>query len=132
VLQAKHIGKADPFAVKEAALTDTQHAQYLSVPDQFEQWTQDVQNLSPRLAYVKLHDAAAVRIKTLTVPDAQADARELATVLASYKGLYQRTKEEAEAAITRLPPQSREPEHDTVPAYKTLFQRNTLANKPSN
>jgi hypothetical protein len=123
-LQAKQIGKADPLAIKEQALTDTQHAQYLTIPEQFESWTEEVQNLSPRMAYVKLHDADAAKIKTLTVPDAEVNPRELDEVLASYKREYQRTQEEAEAAIARLtPPASGEGEAEAPPAYTTLFRR---------
>jgi hypothetical protein len=127
-MQARHIGKADPFAVKEAALTYTQHTQYLGIGEQFETWTQDIQNLSPRMAYVKLHDQEAVKIKTLTVPPHEPDPKELAQVLGEYKRRYQRSQEEAEKAIASLvipagsaatdavPPSSR-------PAYTNLFHR---------
>src|SRR5439155_6228667 len=60
--QAKHIGAADPFAIKEEAPTDSQHGQYLSIGEQFESWTQELQNLPPRVAFVKLHDRPATRI----------------------------------------------------------------------
>ena len=123
-LQARHIGKADPFILKEAALTETQHGQYLSILEQFESWTQEVQNLSPRYAYVKLHDSEAVKIKTLTVPEAKVDAGELAEVLAEYKHRYQRTKEEAEAEIAKLAaPDEGMEESDEAPAYTRVFRR---------
>jgi hypothetical protein len=121
-LQAKQIGTADPLAIKEEGLTETQHAQYLSIVEQFESWTQEVQNLSPRLAYVKLHDHAAVKIKTLTVPNAAVDTRRLNEVLAAYKQTYQRSKAEAEAAIARLTvPTSTDEPSASAPAYTTLF-----------
>lgn len=47
-IQAKHIGKADPLVIKEEALTLTQHNQFLGIGEQFEQWTSELQNLSPR------------------------------------------------------------------------------------
>lgn len=129
-IQAKHIGKADPFAIKEEALTDTQHRQYLSILEQFEAWTQELQNLSPRMAYVKLHDEAAIKIKTLTVDGAKVDSRELERVLSQYQERYQKTKEETEEAIARLSVSiAHAPVSDAseaLPAYKTLFggQRN--------
>jgi len=122
-IQAKHIGRADPYAIKEQAMTETQHGQYLSILEQFESFTQEVQNLSPRYAYVKLHDAEAVKIKTLTVRDSAANPRELDAVLTEYKRRYQRPPEDAEAVIsgsTLL--QSTIPE-DRAPAYSKLFAR---------
>jgi hypothetical protein len=124
-IEAKQIGYADPFTIKEEPLTETQHSQYQSIVDQFESWTQELQNLSPRLAYVKLHDAPAARIKTLTVPDAKVGGDELGRVLATYKQRYQRTPAEAEAAIATLAssvaPAPARP--TSPPAYATLFQR---------
>lgn len=124
-ITSRHIGKADPFLVKEEALTLTQHNQFMPVGEQFESWTQELQNLSPRLAYVKLHDQPAARIKTLTVPDAEVDPDELTQVLHTYKERYQRTKEEAEQAIERITAPVRAPETTTSapPAYTILFNR---------
>lgn len=124
-IQARHVGKADPFAVKEEALTITQHAQYLSVQEQFETWTQELQNLSPRMAYVKLHDSEAVKIKTLTVADPKVNPRQVKEVVEAYRTRYQRTKEEAEAAIAKLPSLQQMPSADdsSAPAYTTLFRR---------
>jgi len=126
-IEARHIGKADPFMVKEAALTDTQHTQFMGVVEQFEGWTQQLQHLSPRLAYVKLHDQDAVKIKTLTVPTANPDQRELERVLVGYRERYQRTQQEAEAAAARLSvPLTAEPaavDQSASPAYTTLFKR---------
>lgn len=102
-IQAKHIGKADPFAVKEQALTMTQHAQYMPVLEQFEGWTQELQNLPTRVAYVRLQGKPAVKITTLNVGDPKVDPGELKEVLSEYKRRYQRTAEEAEAALRRIP-----------------------------
>ncbi|HCF99666.1 MAG TPA: hypothetical protein DEV93_03890 [Chloroflexi bacterium] len=127
-LQARHIGKVDPFLLKEEALTPTQHGQYMPVIEQFEAWTQEVQNLSPRMAYVKLHDAEAVKIKTLSVPDTGVPAAEVERVLTTYRQRYQRTKEEAEAAISKLalPHEAQA----APPAYTTLFQRGKNSDQP--
>ncbi len=132
-IQAKYIGNADPFAIKEEALTDTQHAQYLTVLEQFEAWTQELQNLSPRMAYVKLHDKPAAKIKTLTVPDAKVDSKEVERVLSQYRKLYQRTEAEAEEAVAKLsvapigtdntPSQSTLNRQDSTPAYTKIFKR---------
>jgi hypothetical protein len=124
-IEAKQIGSADPFAIKEEPLTETQHSQYQSIVDQFESWTQELQNLSPRLGYVKLHDQPAAKIKTLTVPDAKVRADELTRVLATYKQRYQRTREEAEKAIGSLgdTPVATSANTPPAPAYTSLFQR---------
>lgn len=135
-LTSKHIGKADPFAIKEEALTPTQHSQYLAIAEQFEAWTQELQNLSPRLAYVKLHDRPAAKIKTLSVPEVEVDPDQLHEVLETYKSRYQRTQAEAEEAIAGLTQRvsavanGQEPR---PPAYTILFQgRNTRENKIAN
>ena len=132
-IQARHIGKADPFLLKEEAKTETQHAQYMPVLEQFESWTQEVQNLSPRLAYVKLHNHDAVKIKTLSVPDAQVDQQELEKVLGTYRERYQRTQEEAEEAIARLKqPVPAQEENESTPLYSRVFDRSNTHKKQSN
>ncbi len=129
--QAKYIGKADPFALKEEALTQTQHAQYLSIMEQFETWTEELQNLPPRTAYVKLHDQDAARIRTLTVPDDEVDQGELKEVLAEYKHRYQRSPQQTKEAIEKItaplaaPPRTTSRPSDAEPAYKNLFRRPT-------
>jgi hypothetical protein len=102
-IQAKHIGKADPFAVKEQPLTLTQHSQYLSVQEQFESWTSELQNLPTRVAYVRLQGKPAVKITTLNVGNTQPDPGELKEVLREYKRRYQRTKEETENVLGMIP-----------------------------
>ena len=101
-IEAKHLGQADAFALKEAALTETQHALYQSTVEQFEAWTQELQHLSPRLAYVKLHDRPARKIRTLAVPESRPDPSELAEVLAEYRRRTQRTESEARMAVATL------------------------------
>lgn len=131
-LQAKHIGRVDPFAIKEGPLTETQHGQYLSILEQFETWTQELQNLSPRMAYVKLHDHHAARIRTPTIRNKQPTPQHLALVLEHYRHRYQRTLTEAEAAIATLTARTAAAaDRDQVglaaaggePAYQGLFRR---------
>lgn len=102
VIQARHVGRADPEIIKDAPRTDTQHPQYYPVAEQFERWTQQLQNLPPRVALVKLYDRAPVKIRTLTVPPAKVSSAQMATILATYRRRYQRTPAEAQAVIARL------------------------------
>lgn len=102
VQQSRHIAAVDPYVIKEEALTQTQHGQYMPVPEQFESWTQDLMSLPQQEAYVKLHNQPAVKIKTLAVPDAQPNRGELDQIRAHYKERYQRTRAEAEAAGVTL------------------------------
>jgi hypothetical protein len=96
-IQAKQIGFADPFAVKEEPRLETQHSQYQSITDQFEAWNQELMNLPTRCCYVKVQEKEAVKITSLKVKQPKVDQRELAAVLREYKKRYQRTKEEADA-----------------------------------
>ena len=121
-IQARHIGQADPFRIKEAGLTETQHAQYLSLGEQFETWTRTLQTLSPRQAFVKRHDRSAERITTLTVPSPRVENRQLDEVLASYRRRYQRSRADAEAASARLASTFPDGGHGHAPpAYTRLF-----------
>jgi len=131
-IQAKHIGSADPFAIKEEPLTSIQHSQYLSILEQYESWTQELQNLSTQMAYVKLHDKPAVRIKTLTVKDAKVDPTEVERVLDRYRRHYQRTEKEAQEAISNITIRStgvgqtsgiNQHEQTSHPAYTKIFRR---------
>lgn len=101
-VQARHIGLADPMTVKDEAKTETQHPQYFPVAEQFERWTQELQNLSPQAAYVKTHDRPARRIKTLTVRQPKVRGVRIEAVLAGYRQRYQRTKAEATDRIAHL------------------------------
>jgi hypothetical protein len=98
-IQAKQIGFADPFAIKEESATQTQHSQYQSITDQFEAWNQELMNLPTRCCYVKVHEKPAVKITSLKVKDPRIDQRELAEVLGEYKNRYQRSKQEVEDVL---------------------------------
>jgi len=99
-IQAKQIGYADAMRIKEEQFTPTQHNQYLSILEQFEGWTQELQNLSPRTCYVKLPDKQAVRVRTPHVPERKVNKHELAAVLARYREMYQRGKAETEVGAS--------------------------------
>jgi hypothetical protein len=101
-IQAKQIGAADPFAIKEAPVTETQHSQYLSILDQFESWNQELMNLPTRCCYVKVHEKPAVKITSLKVQQPKVDERELAAVLGEYKKRYQRSHQEAEEVLKHV------------------------------
>jgi hypothetical protein len=124
--QSRHIGGADPFALKEERLTELQHSQYLTILEQFESWTQQLQNLPPRTAFLKRHDSPAVLFRTLTVADARVNTGELSEVLATYRRRYQRTADEADCAIATLGARLGGQDRETgaaAPAYTRLFQR---------
>jgi hypothetical protein len=100
-IQAKQIGFADPFAIKEEPLAETQHSQYLSILDQFEVWNQELMNLPTRSCYVKVQGKEAVKITSLKVRQSKVDQKELATVLGEYKKRYQRSQQEAAAVLKK-------------------------------
>lgn len=124
--QSRHIGGADPFAIKEEPLTETQHGQYLSILEQFETWTQSLQNLPPRTAFLKRHDSPAVLFRTLTVAEPKVAPNELSEVLATYRTLYQRSPDQADRAIASLGVAlaGQSGKHEAAaPAYTRLFQQ---------
>jgi hypothetical protein len=89
VTEARHIGDVDPMVIKEEQFTETQHNQFMAVNEQFESWAQELQNLSPRQAYVKLEGRPAVRIRTSTLSESPPRSKELERVLLAYRSLYQ-------------------------------------------
>lgn len=114
VEQAKHIGDVDPMEIKEQATTPTQHNTFLSVPDQYELWTKDLQNLKTRQAYVKISNNPAVKITTLATPDPHPDPVTLSWVLATYRHRYQKTAEEVDVLMRTTVPESK-------PAIEKLY-----------
>ncbi len=99
---ARQIAIFDPQAIKAPALGASQRPIFLSRTEQLETWTTELQNLPPRIAFVKLHDRPAVKIKTLTVPQPHGEPERLEAVVAAYRHRYQRSRVEAEAAAARL------------------------------
>lgn len=118
--QAKHIGIIDPMLIKEEQFYDAQHNQFSPLQEQWETWTQELQNLKPREAYVKLEGKNAVKIRTINVPELKHEVSALEEVLARYKNKYQKTLAEAEAAIASVAlPVGK----GTEPAFTKLFQK---------
>jgi len=97
--QSREITTLDPDLYRLDPLTG--RPKHVSTTEQFENIAQDLQTLSPREAYAKLGTAAPVKVRTLSVHDARPNRRELAQVLAAYRARYQRTREQAEAAISQ-------------------------------
>jgi hypothetical protein len=100
-IQAKQIGFADPFAIKEEPQVDTQHSQYLSILDQFEAWNQELMNLPTRCCYVKMQGKEAVKITSLKVRQPKVEQKELAAVLGEYRNRYQRSEQEAAGVLKK-------------------------------
>jgi hypothetical protein len=100
--QARHIGDVDPMLIKEEQFTDTQHNIFHNVSEQFESWTQELQHLKPRQAYVRTEGRPAVKMRTVKIRQSSVTSDELQDVLSNYRGRYQRTQEEAEAAARTL------------------------------
>ncbi|GAC1443393.1 MAG: hypothetical protein NVSMB52_01720 [Chloroflexota bacterium] len=117
--QARQIAQVDPFAIKEEGLTETQHAQYLPIAEQFEAWTQDLQGLPPKTAYVKLLNRPPVKIQTLRVPDVSVPGSEMERVVGEYRRRYQRSQRGAEGQSGKHCPATATQER-AIPAY-TVF-----------
>jgi hypothetical protein len=126
-IEAREIGKIDPFAVKEDPATQTQLGQHFAINEQLWMWRDQLTRLEPRYAYVKLEGQDAVKIMTGNLPNTEPDPDELAEVLATYRTRYQRSQVEAEAAIATLaePHDARaasKGEANASPIYTQLFQ----------
>src|ERR671916_1667903 len=115
-IQAKQIGFANPFAIKEEPQTQTQHSQYQSITDQFESWNQELMNLPTRSCYVKVQGKEAVKITSLKVGQPKVDQTELAAVLGEYKRRYQRSQQEAEDVLKQE--EDRQAFYDKFPAHE--------------
>jgi hypothetical protein len=121
--QARAIGAADPLAIKEEGLTETQHAQYLSIQEQYEAWTRALQDLPARTCYVKLHNRPAVRIKTTKLTQPTVAQHQLDEVLAYYRRHYQRSAEQVEQVMIKQPDHITERASDSsTPTFLTSQQ----------
>lgn len=89
--QAKHIGIVEPHLIKEEAMLESQHNMYTQLNEQWEVWTQELQQLKARWAYVKLEGVHAMKIRTLSVPTPKINPDQVNEVLDTYKRLYQKT-----------------------------------------
>lgn len=100
--QSRQIATLDSALYRPDPLTG--RPRHISSSEQFEDLAQDLQHLGPQEAYVKLHTDPAIKVKTLTVPDAHPDQRELSQVLAAYRTRYQRSRPEAEQRMVTFDP----------------------------
>jgi len=130
-IEARQIGSVDPFVVKEEAPTQMQHAQYLSVLEQYELWTQQLRNLSPRFAYVKLHDEEAVKVRTLNVGAARPEPERVEEVLTAYRRRYQRSAREVASTAESVSARSNRRVSHLRPAYTALFDHRDEEQSPN-
>lgn len=122
--QARHIGDIDPMQIKEAQFTETQHNQFMAVTEQFESWTNELQNLKPRQAYAKLEGRPAIKLRTTRIREPRISSSQLASVLATYRQRYQRTREGAERVIASLSLPQSGSSPTPAPAYTRLYASN--------
>ena len=92
--QSKHVAQIDPYAIKEEGLTEHQHAQYLTVLEQFESVTQGLQNQDVSVFHMKIRNKPVVQAKTVNVPRAKVPHEEIQRVLDKYKATYQRSEDQ--------------------------------------
>lgn len=85
---AKALGKVDPYVIKEPAKKDGQRDLYMDLGSQWELWTQAIQRLSPREAFVRTNKQHTTKIRALNVPDPVCDPEQLAEVLKTYGAMY--------------------------------------------
>ena len=104
-------GRADPQAVKhmvsDADAAERTHPVFYSLPEQWEQQVQALQDLPARQAFVRIPDPAGKgahihRITTKPVPDPLVAEDELAMVEAHYLETYFRPQAEVEQALAPL------------------------------
>jgi len=84
---AKRFGTYDPYRIKHE-VTDPQHAGrshpvYFSAQETFAQWTQELEHLAPREAYVKV-GTQTTKIQTLSVPPLTATRDDLQRITDRY------------------------------------------------
>ncbi len=84
---AKRLGTYDPYRIKHE-VTDPQHAGrshpvYFSAQETFAQWTQDLEHLAPREAYVKA-GTQTTKIQTLRVPSLTAARNDVQRIIDHY------------------------------------------------
>jgi len=66
---ARLIGRVDTEAVKREPKTETQHEVFSSLPEQWEQWVEQLRFQPARQATVATQDGRAVSINTIAIPD---------------------------------------------------------------
>ncbi len=121
-LTSRSLGLVDPYLVKDQAKTEYQKDLYMDLGSQWELWTQAIQGLKPRQAFVRTAERKTTRLKTVNVPDSHVDPAELERVLNTYAEMYQRPLSEIEADFlqaTESGNQHREPHFSKMWAEST-------------
>jgi hypothetical protein len=120
---SKVVGRVDTQAVKEAAKTETQHAQYDPLPEQWEKWVDSLRLQPPRHAWVASTQRVPVQIVTLTIPQYTATDKQVEAIKAESLGRYGIRYDSAKAQIERPKTSTRYDfsetlmwEHDTAAA----------------
>jgi hypothetical protein len=114
---AKALGKVDPYAVKEQAQRDGQRDLYMDLGSQWELWTQAIQRLGPREAFVRTTRQPTTRIRALNVPDPTCGPEQLAQVLKTYATMYHAPAAKIVALDGRVPIKSTQEPH-----FRSLWQ----------
>jgi hypothetical protein len=104
------LGRVNPLAVKHQAQDETAqergHPVFYSLPEQWESWCQQLQDLPPRHAVIKPALGPAIRTQTLPMPDPAVDAGALAEVTREYlrRGFVPRIEVEPQLQQQRTSP----------------------------
>lgn len=98
--QSRRIATLDPLATTVDPITGRSHR--ISSGEQFETLAQDLQSLSPRHAYIKLHDLPPVKVQTLGVRSVSTSGSRVEAILTEYRGRHQRSRQDAEEVCRKL------------------------------
>ncbi len=82
---AKLLGRVDPRSVSRRTDADTEG---VGMGEQWERWTQAIQDLPPRHAFIRTPDGVATRLTTRSVPDPTVSPELLAAIEARYLEIY--------------------------------------------
>jgi hypothetical protein len=100
VYTARKLGRVEPKTVRQTVSAD--ESESVGMNEQWQRWTQAIQDLTQRHAFVRLPDDRVVQLRSMPVPNPLVDAAELERVKAQYLKRYFRPL--AEVAIDRSPP----------------------------
>ena len=104
---ARVIGRVDTEAVKRDPKTENQHELFASLPEQWEQWVDQLRFQPPRQAMVASRDGKAMSIKTVTIPPYTATDQDIETIrqesLRRYGIVYHQAVKQVNEAPSVLP-----------------------------
>jgi hypothetical protein len=95
------VGRVDPLQVKHelAEYGERSHPLFYSLPEQWEQWAQILEDLPPRHAYIRLPRGAVSYVKTINVPTPTGNREDVAAVEAYYLEHAFRSKAAVDAEL---------------------------------